>query len=190
MEITPSKLQDTFIITLSPHEDARGFFMRTYDKQVFADAGIDRDWVQESHSRSEKKGIIRGLHFLLPPYSENKLVRCTRGRIYDVYVDLRKNSSTFGQWDGVELSEENKKMVFLPKGFAHGFCTLTDVSEIVYKMDAYYHPEYERTIVWNDETLGIDWPTTEPITSEKDKKGERFKDMQFLFEGDGSSTMV
>jgi len=156
--------------------DERGFFMRAYDIDEFRKHGLQREWVQENHSRSERKGIIRGLHFQVEPYSETKLVRCIRGEIFDVAVDLRKGSKTFGKWHGVFLSEENKKMFFIPRGFAHGFCTLTDISEVVYKIDNFYSPEHERGLHWNDPDLNIDWPVNDPILSAKDQKNMTLKD--------------
>lgn len=168
MVIKELKIKGVFEVVLDPHNDERGFFMRTYDQQIFSASGIDREWVQENHSRTEKKGIIRGLHFQLPPYAETKLIRCIRGSVYDVFVDLRKDSVTFGRWDSLELSEENKKMVFIPKGFAHGFCTLTEVSEVIYKVDSYYKPDTEEGIIWSDKTLKINWPLDKPVLSVKD----------------------
>ncbi len=176
MEIKPGKLKGTFEIILDPHADERGFFMRTYDDAIFKNYGLDKKWVQENHSRSEQKGVIRGLHFQLPPFAETKLLRCIRGKILDVFVDLRKGSSTFGQWDAIELSEENKKMVLIPRGFAHGFCTLTDISEVVYKVDNYYSPEHECGLLWNDPDLNINWPIDKPILSDKDKKNMTLKE--------------
>lgn len=170
MIIQERKIKGVFEITLEPIKDERGFFMRAYDREIFKKYDIDREWVQENHSRSEKKGIIRGLHFQFPPYAEAKLVRCVRGAIFDVFVDLRKDSPTFGQWDSIELSEDNKKMIFIPRGFAHGFCTLTEVSEVIYKVDNLYKRDAECGIIWNDKKLNIPWPTTEPILSEKDYK--------------------
>jgi len=156
--------------------DNRGFFMRTYDENLFQKYKIAHDWVQENQSRSIAKGIIRGLHFQLPPYTESKLVRCTRGIIFDVFVDLRKDSPTFSHWDSIELSEENKKMIFIPAGFAHGFCTLTDNCEVLYRVDNYYHPEAEYGIIWNDATLKIKWPVNKPILSQRDAKLASFAD--------------
>ena len=170
MEIKERKLKGTFQITLNPHLDNRGFFMRTYDISIFKDRGIDRKWVQENHSRSEEKGIIRGLHFQLPPFSETKLVRCIKGAVLDVFVDLRKDSKTFGQWDSIELSEKNKKMIYIPRGFAHGFCTLTNVSEVLYKVDNFYTPTAEKGLLWNDKEVNIEWPVENPILSNKDSK--------------------
>ncbi|MCJ7448894.1 MAG: dTDP-4-dehydrorhamnose 3,5-epimerase [Bacteroidales bacterium] len=178
MEFKELKLIGVFEITLKPYTDKRGFFMRTYDTELFEIHGISMKWVQENHSRSEKKGIIRGLHFQTEPFAETKLVRCIRGSIFDVAVDIRRNSPTFGKWVGLELSEENKKMLFIPRGFAHGFCTLTEISEVVYRVDNFYFPEHEKGIIWNDADLAIVWPVENPILSEKDKKNmtlEEFK---------------
>ena len=170
MEIKELNMKDVFAITLNPIKDERGFFMRTYDKKIFKEAGLNFNWVHENHSRTLKKGTIRGLHFQLPPYAETKLIRCLRGKILDVFVDLRKDSPTFGQWDSVELSEDNFKMALVPRGFAHGFCTLADNCEVVYKVDNYYSPKHECGIIWNDKNLKIEWDIENPNLSEKDKK--------------------
>lgn len=172
MEIKERKLNGTFEINLKPHQDSRGFFMRTFDDNIFKEIGLDRKWVQENHSRSEEKGIIRGLHFQLPPFTETKLVRCIRGAVLDVFVDLRKDSKTFGQWDSIKLSEENKTMIFIPRGFAHGFCTLTEISEILYKVDNYYNGSLESGLIWNDKDLNINWPIEKPILSKKDSNNQ------------------
>jgi len=177
MEFKDLAIDGLFEINLKPHFDERGFFMRTFDKNEFKNNELQRDWVQENHSRSEKKGIIRGLHFQVEPYSETKLVRCIRGEIFDVAVDLRKGSKTFGKWHGVFLSEENKKMFFISRGFAHGFCTLTDISEVVYKVDNFYSPEYERGLLWNDPDIAIKWPITNPMLSAKDQKNMTLKSL-------------
>lgn len=168
MEIKERKLKGVFEITLSPHKDARGFFMRTFDEELFSKHGINYNWKQENHSYSNRKGIIRGLHFQMPPFRETKFVRCITGAVCDVFVDLREGSPTFGMWDSIELSAENRKMVVVPRGFAHGFCTLTEESEVLYKVDNYYSPQHEKGIIWNDPDLAIEWPVTEPILSEKD----------------------
>lgn len=144
--------------------------MRAYDAGAFEQAGLNRPWLQENHSRSEQQGIIRGLHFQFPPFAETKLVRCIRGAVLDVFVDLRRNSPTFGQWDRIELSESNKKMIFIPRGFAHGFCTLTPESEVLYKVDNVYNREHECGLLWSDPDLGIDWPVKTPLLSEKDSR--------------------
>jgi len=176
MNIKELDIPGVFIIELNPVNDERGFFMRTYDNELFEKYGLHRQWVQENHSRSEKRGIIRGLHFQIEPYAETKLVRCIRGKIFDVAVDIRKDSPTFGKWTGVELSEENKKMLYIPRGFAHGFCTLTEISEVVYKVDNFYSPENERGIIWNDPDIDIDWPIKVPILSDKDRTNMTIKE--------------
>lgn len=181
MEIKERKLKGAFEITLKPHLDSRGFFMRTFDIEIFKNAGLERIWVQENHSRSEQKGIIRGLHFQLPPFSETKLVRCINGAVIDVFVDLRKDSPTFGQWDSIELSAEKKNMIFIPRGFAHGFCTLTEISEVVYKVDNFYNKENERGLLWNDPEVAIEWPVTNPILSEKDKQNLTLADFKEVY---------
>jgi dTDP-4-dehydrorhamnose 3,5-epimerase len=183
MMIKERKIKNVFEIILEPHMDERGFFMRTYDKEIFKKYNIDSDWVQENHSRSEKKGIIRGLHFQFPPYAETKLIRAIRGAVFDVCVDLRKDSSTFGEWDGIELSEDNKKIIFIPRGFAHGFCTLTEISEVVYKVDSSYRPELESGIIWNDKSLNINWPAENPILSDKDSKLGSLEDFIKKYKG-------
>ena len=176
MEVKKRKLKGVFEIFLNPIVDDRGFFMRTFDDTIFKEFGMDRKWVQENHSRSEESGIIRGLHFQLPPFSETKLVRCIKGKVLDVFVDLRKGSKTFGLWDSIELTEVNKKMIFIPKGFAHGFCTLTEESEVIYKVDNFYTPSSELGLLWNDEDINIKWPVKTPILSDKDSKNLSLKE--------------
>ena len=176
MEIKERKLEGTFEIVLKPHMDSRGFFMRTFDHSIFKERGIERKWVQENHSRSEAKGIIRGLHFQLPPFTETKLVRCIKGAVLDVFVDLRKDSTSFGEWDSIELSEENKKIILIPRGFAHGFCTLTEISEILYKVDNIYRASAEQGLIWNDPDLAIKWPINNPILTDKDAKNLSYKE--------------
>jgi len=178
IEIRNLDINGVFEITLTAFIDNRGFFMRAYDVNIMKNLGIHRDWVQENHSKTQKKHTIRGLHLQLPPYSETKLVRCIRGKILDVFVDLRKDSHTFGQWGAVELTEDNFKIVFIPRGFAHGFCTLIDDCEVLYKVDNHYSPEHEIGIIWNDETLNINWPTIKPIVSEKDSKNITFDEFK------------
>ncbi len=178
MEFIERKLKNVLEITLNPFKDDRGFFMRTYDEQLFMERGLARPWQQENHSRSEKSGIIRGLHFQMPPFAETKLVRCIVGAVLDVFVDLRKDSPTFGQWDSIELSAENKKMIFIPRGFAHGFCTLSEISEVVYKVDNVYSKEHERGLIWNDPQLDISWPVESPILSEKDQSNKTLKQLE------------
>ena len=169
MVIKELSIPGVFEITPTPLADNRGFFMRTYDVNIFKQAGIHQEWVQENHSRSQDRGIIRGLHCQRAPYSETKLIRCINGAIFDVVVDLRENSNYFGKWVGVELTDENKKMLYIPRGFAHGFCTTSNISEVVYKVDNFYSKEHEFGILWNDSDLNIKWPTINPVLSEKDR---------------------
>ncbi len=150
--------------------DERGFFMETYNKLTFADIGIRHDFVQDNHSRS-RKGVLRGLHYQLGK-PQAKLVRVIRGRVFDVAVDLRQGSATFGKWEGVELSEENKRMLFVPEGFAHGFYVLSEEAEFCYKCSDFYAPQEERGVIWNDPRIAIDWPLLpglEPVLSAKDR---------------------
>ncbi|MDA3954700.1 MAG: dTDP-4-dehydrorhamnose 3,5-epimerase [Bacteroidales bacterium] len=183
MEISERKLKGTYEICLNPHVDNRGFFMRTFDESIFKEKGLERKWVQENHSRSEEKGIIRGLHFQLPPFTETKLVRCIKGKILDVFVDLRKDSKTFGMWDSIELSATNKKMIYIPRGFAHGFCTITNESEILYKVDNFYNAKAEVGIIWNDPDIKINWQVDTPVLSLKDKNNLLLKDFIKHFQG-------
>lgn len=169
MKIRALKLQGTYEICLVPQYDYRGSFTRVYDEESFGKFGLTKSWVQESESLSIRKGTIRGLHFQRPPYAEAKLVRVVAGAIFDVFVDLRKDSNTYGQWDCVEVSSAAPTMVYIPKGFAHGFCTLTPGTLLSYKMDAPYSPEYQDGLRWDDETLMIRWPTTQPFISDKDR---------------------
>ena len=163
------KIEDVILITPKTFEDERGFFMETYKKTDFEANGIIGEFSQENHSKSTK-GVLRGLHFQKEPYAQAKLIRCIKGKIYDVAVDIRKNSKTFGKYIKVELSENNKKMLFIPKGFAHGFVTLSNEAEIVYKAQGEYNPNADCGIIWNDEDINIDWGIDfNPILSQKDK---------------------
>lgn len=183
MIFNKSKLEGAYIIELNPISDSRGFFMRAYDKEIFKENNLDRNWLHENHSRSEKKGTLRGFHFQLSPYCETKLIRCIKGAVLDVFVDLRLNSDTFGKWDSIVLSEENKKIAFIPRGFAHGFSTLTDGSEVIYKVDNIYMPDYECGIVWNDKDLNVNWDVENPVLSEKDKKNITLKEFISKYKG-------
>ncbi|MFW5885192.1 MAG: dTDP-4-dehydrorhamnose 3,5-epimerase [Patescibacteria group bacterium] len=179
MEFKKTNLEGVRLIKLQVFGDQRGFFTETYSKKKFQEAGIEAEFVQDNHSKSEKKGVLRGLHFQKPPYEQAKLVRVVKGSVYDAVVDLRKDSSTFGKWEGFELSDKNFLMLYIPRGFAHGFCTLEPETEFVYKVDNIYAPESEGGIIWNDPDLSIDWPTQKPILSEKDQnwpKLSNFKD--------------
>lgn len=163
------EIPDVILIKPKVFGDERGFFMETYKRPDFESAGIKGEFVQDNHSRS-RYGVLRGLHFQREPYAQAKIVRVVRGVIYDVAVDLRKDSPTFGKWVGVILSEFNKWQLYVPRGFAHGFVVLSDVADVVYKVDNVYAPDYEGGIIWNDPDLNIDWPLDEPIISEKDRK--------------------
>ena len=170
MIIKECSLKGVFEIQLETHDDYRGFFMRVYDDKIFQEHGIHHQWVQENHALSLKKGIIRGFHFQFPPEAETKLIRVVRGEILDAYLDLRKNSETFGKCGSVRLSAKNKKMLYLPQGFAHAYCSLTDNCEVVYKVDTYYSPKSEGTVKWNDPKVGFEWPVSNPIVSKKDSE--------------------
>ena len=151
--------------------DARGYFMETYNYNDFKEAGIDVEFVQDNHSQSEK-GVLRGLHYQLDPHAQGKLVRCVEGEVFDVAVDIRKSSTTFGQWVGVILSAENKRQLWVPEGFAHGFMTLSDNAQFLYKTTDYYAPYSERSIAWNDPEIAIKWPMSDEIVlSAKDRQG-------------------
>lgn len=176
MEIKPLRLDDTYEIILEPKHDARGYFMRLYDEFIFAKHGMVSRWVQENQSLSVRRGIIRGLHFQVPPHAETKLVRAVAGAVFDVFIDLRKDSSTYGQWDSVTLSEDAFNTVYIPKGFAHGFCTLTENATVAYKVDAAFAPEHEGGLRWNDADLGIVWPTDDPYLSERDQALPLFRE--------------
>jgi dTDP-4-dehydrorhamnose 3,5-epimerase len=168
MEIRPLRLSGVFEILLQPKQDQRGYFMRAYDEDTFCRHGLNSCWVQENEAVSLNKGVVRGLHFQRPPHSEIKLVRAVRGTILDAFVDLRRSSPTYGQWETILLSDENHRAVYIPKGFAHGYCTLSSVSIVLYKVDTPYAPASEGGLRWNDEDIGIPWPVDEPVISGKD----------------------
>lgn len=183
IEIKPLRLDGTYEIALSPIQDERGYFLMTYRHSLFVERGLVTEWVQENQSLSRRKGTIRGLHFQMPPYAETKLVRVLSGAAWDVFVDLRRGSLTYGQWDCLELSADNQRMVYIPRGFAHGFCTLTEDVLVAYKVDAYYTPEAQAGLLWNDETLGIPWPVEgEPVLSPKDRTLPAFLTFQSPFD--------
>ena len=169
MIFTETKLSGAYIIELEKVEDSRGFFARSWDKKEFEKRGLNSDLVQCSVSLNIKKGVLRGMHFQDPPFEETKLVRCTKGKIFDVIVDLRKNSQTKNKWIGIELTELNHKMIFVPKGFAHGFQTLEDNSEIFYQMTQEHKPSFARVRKWNDVKFNISWPIVPPILSDRDQ---------------------
>lgn len=170
MIFKPSPLEGAHLIQLEKFSDERGFFARYFCKEEFKKAGLESEFVQVNNSLSRKKGTLRGLHFQRPPQSEVKLVRCIKGSIWDVIVDIRKGSKTYGKWVGAELNEENRDMMYVPKGFAHGFISLTEDSEILYMVSATYNPELEGTLRWDDPVHGIEWPIQPQVLSEKDQK--------------------
>jgi len=179
-----SKLKGAFEIELEPHKDERGFFARVYDEKIFLSQELPVNWVQENISMSFKKNTLRGLHFQYPPNNEAKLVSVLRGEAFFVFVDLRKNSETLGKWDSFNLGEENKKMIFVPRGFALGMFSLTENCLLHYKMDNFYASESAETIKWNDLDLNIKWPVQDlSVISEKDKNGKSFK--EFLYKTHG-----
>lgn len=166
VEKTP--IEGLLVLTPRRFGDARGFFSESWNAQTMADAGINLEFVQDNHSLSARAGTLRGLHFQTPPMAQDKLVRCGRGALFDVAVDIRSGSDTFGQWFGVELSAENGRQLLVPIGFAHGFVTLQDDTEICYKCTAPYAPECDAGIAWNDPSIGVEWGVSDPVLSDKD----------------------
>jgi len=178
MNFAPLAIPGVWEITLQPRGDARGYFMRTYDEKFYADHGLVTEWVQENQSLSTEVGIVRGLHFQRGESAETKLVRALEGRVLDVVVDIRRGSPTFGQHVAVELSAENKNAIYVPRGFAHGFCVMETPAVVAYKVDNFYDPQAEGGLLWNDPALGINWPVAEAITSDKDKLWPTLADLE------------
>ena len=181
MNIEKTSIDGLYIIDPKVFGDNRGWFCETYSQKTFEEAGLYADFVQDNHSFSEKKNILRGMHFQINPVSQIKLIRCTRGAVMDVVVDLRKNSPTYLKHEKVELTADNHKMFWIPKGFAHGFLTLTENCEIQYKVDALYSPEHDRSMLFSDQSVGIDWGIDNPIMSDKDKNAPLLKDIEINF---------
>jgi dTDP-4-dehydrorhamnose 3,5-epimerase len=177
VNVAPAAIPDVLVLEPEVFGDSRGFFLESWNKRAFAAAGIDIDFVQDNHSRSDRN-VLRGLHYQLRQ-AQGKLVRVIAGEIYDVAVDIRRGSPTFGRWVGVALSARNHRMAWIPPGFAHGFLVVSEAAEVLYKTTAYYAPELERTIAWNDPELAIDWPlVSAPVLSAKDGAGTRFRDAE------------
>ncbi|HYV43812.1 MAG TPA: dTDP-4-dehydrorhamnose 3,5-epimerase [Myxococcaceae bacterium] len=174
MNVLPTELPGVLIVEPKVHGDARGFFFEAYHQQRYADAGIPGPFVQDNVSRSAR-GILRGLHYQ-QPRAQGKLMSALAGRIWDVAVDVRRGSATFGKWVGVELSEDNRRQLWVPPGFAHGFCVLSDSADVAYKCTDFYSPEHEHTILWNDPQLAIPWPVEQPKLSPKDLAGKALAD--------------
>lgn len=181
MKIVKTDIEDVIVIEPVVFGDHRGWFTETYSKIKFSELGIDIEFVQDNHSFSAQKGTLRGLHFQLEPKAQTKLVRCTKGKILDVAVDLRQSSNTYKKWVAVELTEENKKQLLIPKGFAHGFVTLVDDVEVQYKVDEYYTSECDRSVKYDDPEIGVAWGDIEPVLSEKDLRAPYLKDSDVSF---------
>ncbi|MGE5747970.1 MAG: dTDP-4-dehydrorhamnose 3,5-epimerase [Solirubrobacterales bacterium] len=183
METLPTRLEGPILVQPTIHRDERGFFTESYRRQVFAEYGIPEEYVQDNHSRSGK-GIVRGMHFQ-PGMA--KLVRCSRGEIVDVLLDIRKGSPTFGEWEAFTLNDENLHHLYCPNGFAHGFCVTSDVADVVYKCSTYYDPPAESGIAYDDPDVGIEWPELELIPSQRDADAPLLRDvageLPFVFEG-------
>ena len=178
LKVSETSLPGVLLIEPDVFGDSRGFFMETWNAARFREAGLDLQFVQDNQSRSAR-GVLRGLHYQ-EPNAQGKLVRCSRGALFDVAVDIRRGSPQFGRWYGVELSEENRLMLWIPPGFAHGFCALTDLADLSYKCTAFYDAPSDRAIRWNDPDIGIEWPVTSPTLSPKDAAAPRLQDAPAL----------
>ena len=183
MQVMNTEIPDVKIIQPKKFGDHRGFFSETYNKRLLSEHGIGLDFVQDDHSLSGAKGTIRGLHYQTPPYAQDKLVRVVRGAIFDVAVDLRKESPTLGKHVSAVISSEQWNQILVPIGFAHGFCTLEPNTEVIYKVTNYYAPDHDKGLLWNDSDLGIEWPvsTGEATLSDKDRQQPRFSELTDLF---------
>ncbi|MCX6726277.1 MAG: dTDP-4-dehydrorhamnose 3,5-epimerase [Candidatus Shapirobacteria bacterium] len=177
MKFTPLSIPGLILVEPQVFGDNRGFFMEIYNKKEFADNGITVDFVQDNHSRSAQ-GVLRGLHFQKPPFAQAKLIRVTQGEVLDVAVDLRPDSPTFGKWDSAYLTAENKKMFFIPTGFAHGFYTLSETADFQYKCSNFYNKDSEGGILWNDPEINVAWLAANPLLAEKDKVWPKLKDIE------------
>lgn len=176
MKVTETKLKGVYVMEPQVFGDARGWFMESWSEKKMEEAGIHVGFLQDNHSFSAQKGTLRGLHYQLNPMCQAKILRCTRGKIFDVAADIRRGSPTYAQWVGVEMSAENKKQLFIPRGFAHGFITLTDDVEVQYKADNYYAPECDGNIRWDDPEIGVEWPIRPVVLSGKDEKAPFLRD--------------
>lgn len=182
MKVKSLRLNEVKLLEPVVHWDQRGFFMESYNEYLLKGKGINYKFVQDNQSFSKEAGVLRGLHYQLNPKAQVKLIMVIRGAVYDVVLDIRRSSPTFGQWFGTILSEHNHRQLLVPKGFAHGFCTLVPNTQVLYKVDEYYSPEHDRGILWNDPALGIDWPTSSPILSDKDQRHPLLQDAEMNFE--------
>ena len=180
MKATPLAIRDVILLEPTVFGDERGFFFESFNQREFEEAiGLSVTFVQDNHSKS-KKGILRGLHYQLPPMAQGKLVRVIEGEVFDVMVDIRKSSPTFGKWVGEIISSENKKQIWIPEGFAHGFVVISETAEFLYKTTNFYSKEHERAIRWNDNDIGIQWPIEDVFLSEKDGDAKFFKDANYF----------
>lgn len=183
LKFLETNFEGVYIIEPQLNQDNRGYFMESYNKLQFEQHGILNNFIQDNQSLSLDAGTIRGLHYQLAPFAQAKLVRVLKGEIFEVLVDLREHSPTYKKWEGFLITAQNKKQLMIPKGFAHGFCTLTSNTEVLYKVDNFYSPKHDRGISWDDPDLEIKWPVDNPILSEKDKNHPTFKEAEkeFLF---------
>jgi dTDP-4-dehydrorhamnose 3,5-epimerase len=185
VHVSAANLPGVLILRREVHGDERGFFMETYREESLAAAGIRERWVQDNHARSAR-GVLRGMHFSVDP-GQAKLVRCARGRVLDVVVDVRRGSPTFGRWEGVELDDLAGRQIYVPRGFAHGYYVLSEVADVVYKCSEYYDPAKERSIAWDDPDVGIEWPGGERLLSDRDRRAPRLAEvadsLPFVYEG-------
>ncbi|WP_168123914.1 dTDP-4-dehydrorhamnose 3,5-epimerase [Paenibacillus sp. HB172176] len=186
MRVIETKLPGVLLIEPQVFGDHRGFFIESFHAGKYAEHGMDQPFVQDNHSLSAEPYVLRGLHYQLAPKAQAKLVRVTAGEVLDVVVDIRRGSPTFGRWASFMLSADNKRQLYVPQGFAHGFCTLVPNTEVQYKVDMFYSPQHDRGIAWDDPAIGIEWPAADPVLSEKDAKQPLLADaeMNFDYEGD------
>lgn len=184
MEIVATAIPDVKIIVPVRHSDPRGFFSETYNKRVLSEAGIELEFVQDNHSLSMERGVVRGLHYQTPPFAQDKLLRVVRGAVFDVAVDLRRSSPTFGRHVHVVVSAEKWNQVLIPRGFAHGFATLETGTEVLYKVTNYYSREHDRGLLWDDPEVGIEWPVSrqDAVLSDKDRGWPRFSELREFFD--------
>lgn len=182
MKITKADLKEVLVIEPDLHKDERGWFFESYSFKKYSEYGISNTFIQDNHSLSVRKGVLRGIHFQNNPYAQAKLVRCVKGKILDVAIDLRKSSKTFKKWFAIELSEDNKKQLYIPKGFGHAFLTLTNNCEVEYKVDEIYSKSHDRAIAYNDQNINIEWTLKKIILSEKDLVAPSLKDSDVNFE--------
>jgi dTDP-4-dehydrorhamnose 3,5-epimerase len=187
MQVRTAAIPEIKLMQLTRHADRRGFVSETYKRRDFVEAGIDCEFVQDNHTLSVESGVVRGLHFQIPPFAQAKLIRVVRGRIFDVAVDIRHGSPSFGRHVAIELSSDDWNQIFVPAGFAHGFCTLEPNTEVLYKLTSYYSPAHDRGLLWNDPALAIEWPVdpSAAVLSEKDKRWPRLSELPEFFRYSG-----